>query len=172
MVQTRCPYCGRYFEPIPGKGGRQKTCGELECHARHRRLIDRQWYLDNPDSRRLRDEKVRDRRREEGYWKAYVAGHPEYARCNREQTRERMRALRARRKEEAAILKDPVEYLEGIGPDAAMFATQDLAELRLRGSEASRPSMFATQELVAELSLGMWKYLKARERFATQEGQT
>jgi hypothetical protein len=30
--------------------------------------------------------------------------------------------------------------------------------------------MFATQELVEGLSVGTWRYLMARERFATQEG--
>ena len=30
--------------------------------------------------------------------------------------------------------------------------------------------MFATQELAAGLSVGVWRYLLARERFATREG--
>ncbi len=99
-----------------------------------------------------------------------MADHQECADLNREKTRERMRTLRARRKEEAAVLKDPVEYLDGLGAGARLFATQDLAELQPRGGEVSRPSMFATQELATALSLGILKYLKARERVATQEG--
>lgn len=171
MAHARCPYCGRWFKPLAGKGGRQKTCGHAICRARHRRILNEQWWADNPEDRRLRDEKVRNRRREEGYWRKYVASHPDYKELNREQTRERMRQLRARRKDESEVLKDPMKYLEGLGvPSQELFATQELAVPQLRRSEESRPTMFATQELAMGLSVGMWRYLKARERFATQVG--
>jgi hypothetical protein len=82
-----------------------------------------------------------------------------------------MRLLRARRKEEAVVLKNPVKYLEGLGVGSeGLFATQELAEAAARREEGSRPSVFATRELAAGLSVGMWRYLMARERFATREG--
>ncbi|MBI4425392.1 MAG: hypothetical protein HY554_16805 [Elusimicrobia bacterium] len=119
----------------------------------------------------MREEKVRDRRREEGYWSKRRDAAPDYVELNRAQTRLRMRALRARRKEDAEVLEDPLGYLDRLGrPGERMFATQELAEPSARRRRVPRPTMFATQELVAGLSVGMWRYLRARERFATREG--
>jgi len=82
-----------------------------------------------------------------------------------------MRLLRARRREDAGVLADPLKYLEGLGVGAeGLFATQELAEALARRGEGSRSTVFATQELVTELSVGMWRYLLARARFATREG--
>ena len=61
-----------------------------------------------------------------------------------------MRQMRAARKEAGLILKEPVRYLEELGS---------------RGAE-----MFATQESIAGLSVGLWTYLKVRAMFATREG--
>lgn len=133
--------------------------------------MSRRWWADNPASRQARYEKVRDRRREEGYWDDYRAGHEDYVERNRAQTRGRMRALRARRKEEAGVLADPLKYLEGLGAGSEdLFATQELAGAWARRGKGPRPTVFATQELAAGLSVGMWRYLRARERFATREG--
>lgn len=171
MPQSRCPYCGRWFTAELGKGQRQKTCGAPECRRAHKQAQNRQWWAENPVSRQVRYEKVRDRRREQGYWRQHREEDPDYVERNRAQTRERMRALRARRKEEAGVLKNPLKYLEGLGVGSeGLFATQELAEASARRGEGLRQRMFATQELAAGLSVGMWRYLLARERFATREG--
>ena len=150
MPQSRCPYCGRWFTAELGKGQRQKTCGAPECRRAHKQAQDRAWWAENPTSRQVRYEKVRDRRREQGYWRKHREEDPDYVERNRAQTRERMRALRARRKEEAGVLENPLTYLEGLGVGSG--------------------GLFATQELATGLSVGLWRYLLARERFATQEG--
>ena len=171
MPQSRCPYCGRWFTPELGKCQRQKTCGAPECRLAHKQALNRRWWAENPASRQARYEKVRDRRREQGYWRQHREHDPDYVERNRAQTRERMRVLRARRKEDAGVLADPLKYLEGLGVGSeGLFATQELAEVAARRGEGSRPTVFATQELVAGLSVGMWRYLRARERFATREG--
>jgi len=58
--------------------------------------------------------------------------------------------LRAKRREAEQILKAPLLYLEGLG--------------------VAKGEMFATQEPIAALTVGVWKYLKARALFATPEG--
>lgn len=173
MAQPRCPYCGTWFTPWPGKGPRQVTCGSEACQRAHKAALNRQWLTDNPDDREARYKKVLDRRREEGYWRKHRADDPDYVERNRDQTRERMRALRAWRKEEAQVLKEPLQFLDGLRVSAeGLFATQELAPrkdaVKSEGTRA-RPTMFATRELAAGLSVGLWRYLRVRERFATQE---
>lgn len=172
MPQPRCPYCGTWFTPWPGKGPRQVTCGNEACRRAHKAALNRQWLANDPGAREARYKKVLDRRREEGYWRKHRAGDPDYVERNREQTRERMRALRARRKEAAQVLKDPLRFLDGLRvPAEGLFATQELARDKNDGKSEgtrARPTMFATQELAAGLSVGLWRYLWARERFATR----
>lgn len=171
MAAARCPYCGRWFKSRPRKGERQKTCGEPECRAQHKQALNQQWLAKNPASRQLRNEKVRDRRREAGFWDEWRERNLEYVERNREQTRERMRALRARRKEAAEVLADPGKYLEALRAAAEeLFATRELVEVVSRRGKGRRSTMFATRELVGGLSVGMWKYLRAEARFATREG--
>ena len=155
MPQSRCPYCGRWFTAELGKGQRQKTCGAPECRRAHKQAQNRAWWAENPTSRQARYEKVRDRRREQGYWRQHREQDPDYVERNRAQTRARMRVLRARRKEEAGVLKNPLKYLEGLRVGSeGLFATQELAEATARREEGSRPRMFATQELATGLSVG------------------
>jgi len=133
--------------------------------------MNRQWWEKHPARRRERYEQVKARRCEQRYWDKRRARLPDYVKRNREQTRERMKMLRAKRKEAAQILKAPLRYLEGLGvAKKEMFATQEPIGPVARRAERSRPSVFATQEPIAALTVGVWKYLKARALFATQEG--
>ncbi len=171
MPGARCPYCGRWFAPGRWKGARQKTCGQPECRAQHKHGLNLRWWARNPELRKIRDKKVAGRRQEQGYGDAWREFNPDYVKRNREQTRERMRALRARRKEAAEVLADPVKYLDGLrGPAEGLFATRELAEAISRRRKGRRSTMFATQELARGLAVGLWRYLRAQERFATQEG--
>lgn len=171
MAQPRCPYCGRWYAVHPRLWGRQKTCGHAECRAKHKAALNRKWWKEHPVKRYERYERVKTRRREQKYWDKRRARLPDYVKRNREQTRKRMRLLRAKRREAAQILKAPLQYLEGLGADEnEMFATQESIGSAARRAARSRPTMFATQEPIAALTVGVWKYLKAREVFATQEG--
>jgi hypothetical protein len=171
MPQPRCPHCGKWFIPELGKGQRQKTCGAAECRQAHKQALNRRWWADNPACRQARVDKIRDRRRRIGYYDDYRRRNAKYVERNRVQTRERMRALRSQRKQDAGILANPLKYLEGLGVGAeGLFATQELAEASARREDGPRPTVFATQELVVGFSVGIWRYLRARERFATREG--
>lgn len=169
----RCPYCGTWFTPWPGKGPRQVTCGSEACRRAHKAALNRQWLADNPADREARYKKVLDRRREEGYWRKNRTDNPDYAERNRDQTRERMRALRARRKEEAQVLKDRQGFLDGLRVAAeGLFATQELDPQKDAGKNKrtrARSTKFATRELAAGLAVGLWRYVRAQERFATRE---
>lgn len=171
MAQARCPYCGRWYAIHPRLWGRQKTCGYAECRAKHKAVLNRKWREAHPAKQQERDEQVKARRREQKYWNNRRAQRPDEVERNRKKTRVRMRLLRAKRKEAAQILKAPLLYLEGLGvAKEEMFATQESIGPVARRAEQPRPSVFATQEPIAALTVGVWKYLKARELFATQEG--
>ncbi len=171
MAAARCPYCGRWFKPGLWKGARQKTCGQPACRVQHKRALNRQWWTEQPEARKIRDKKVTTRRREQGFWGDWRERNPESVERNRAQTRERMRALRAGRKEAVEVLADPAKYLDGLrGPAEGLFATQELAGAVSRRKKGGRSTMFATQELAKGLAVGMWRYLRAQERFATREG--
>jgi len=171
MAQARCPYCGRWYATHPRLWGRQKTCGRAECRAKHKAALNRKWLEAHPAKRQERYEKVKAKRCEEKYWNKRRAQRPDEVERNRKQTRERMRALRAKRKEAAQILKAPLRYLEGLGvAKGEMFATQESIGPTARRAGRPRPSVFATQEPIAALTVGVWKYLKARALFATPEG--
>lgn len=171
MAQARCPYCGRWYAIHPRLWGRQKTCGRAKCRAKHKATLNRKWRAAHPAKQHERYERVKARRREQKYWNNRRAQRPDEVERNRKKTRERMRLLRAKRKEAAQILKTPLQYLEGlVAAKEEMFATQEPIGPVARRAERPRPSVFATQEPIAALTVGIWKYLKARELFATQEG--
>ncbi len=171
MAQARCPYCGRWYKIHPRLWGRQKTCGGVKCRAKHKATLNRKWREAHPVRQKARNEQVKVRRREQKYWNKRRTQRPDEVERNRKQTRERMQLLRAKRKEAAQILNAPLQYLEGLGvAKGEMFATQESIGPAARRGGVPRPSVFATQEPIAALTVGVWKYLKAREMFATQEG--
>ena len=112
MAQDRCPYCGKWFKAVVGKGGRQKTCGSGTCGRAHKRALDRLWREADPGWVKDRQPKVRAWAKGRGYWKGYRADHPEYAERNRAQTRERARKRREEERRGRRMREDPVGYLE------------------------------------------------------------
>lgn len=171
MAQARCPYCGRWYAIHPRLWGRQKTCGRAKCRGKHKAALNRKWREAHPAKQHERYEQVKARRREQKFWAKRRAEKPDEVERNRKKTRKRMRFLRARHREAAQILKTPLLYLEGLGvAKEEMFATQESIGPVARRAGRPRPSVFATQEPIAALTVGVWKYLKARELFATQEG--
>ena len=171
MVQARCPYCGRWFKAVPGKGPRQVTCGAEACRAAHKRALGRRWRAENPERTLGRQGKVRAWAQERGYWRGWRDEHPGYVDRNREQTRERMRRLREERR---PLLADPVEYLRGLkaqcGEDVCKPGIgQAQKRLKTQGNSRTADDVCKTgtgRELVVEVV----DFLLARELFAKQEG--
>lgn len=63
----RCLFCGRYFQPNPRVGERQKACFREECRKGRKQLAQSQWCERNPGYFRGRYEYVkqwRQRRKE------------------------------------------------------------------------------------------------------------
>lgn len=166
MTQPRCPYCGRWFEADPERGKRQVTCLKPGCQAAHKKVLDRRWHSANPERTLGRQGKVRAWAKEQGYWKAYRAEHPEAAQRNREQTRERMRKRRQEARQARWILANPVGYLRGLRADVCKTRTG--GPLRPTGKGASVDDVCKTRTR-GEALVGMMDYLIVREVFAKHE---
>ena len=68
----KCVSCGRFFEPDPRVGERQKSCVP-KCRKEHKRRRDKVWRQRNPDYFKGRY----------GYVKAWRAAHPGYQKGRR-----------------------------------------------------------------------------------------
>ena len=171
MAQARCPYCGKWFQPTPGKGARQKTCGASACRRAHKRALGRRWSAENPERTLGRQGKVREWADEQDYWRDWREANPEYAERNREQTRERMRRLWAERRQARTVLGDPVGYLRGLKARCGAGVCKTGL-----GEADSSTEKAATADDVCKTGLGgvavveLVDYLLAREVFAKQEG--
>lgn len=162
MTEKCCLYCGKLYIPYGRLAKRQKVCGAAECVAKHKRAMSRRWWAARPGRRRIRNAKKRQWAEKCGYWREYRAQHPEYAARNREQSRKRQRERRAL----AAVLRRPVEYLEGLkAPGGRMFANQELLA-ETNDGEPGAARMFANQELLNQRLDGTLRYLKAQAVFA------
>ncbi|MEK7763556.1 MAG: hypothetical protein AAB433_18425 [Nitrospirota bacterium] len=170
MAQARCPYCGEWFKPMPGKGKRQKTCGAPACQLAHKRALGYLWRAENPERSLGRQGKVCEWAEERGYWRGWRGENPGYVKRNREKTRERMQLLRAERRRARAVLGDPVGYLR----DLKARCGEGVCKTGL-GEAVFSTGKTVTAEHVCKTGLGgaavveVVDYLLAREVFAKQE---
>jgi len=171
MAQARCPYCGKWFQPTPGKGGRQRTCGMPACRLAHKRVLGQRWRAENPERTLGRQGKVREWAQERGYWRGWRGENPGYVKSNRGKTRERMQRLRAERRQARVVLGDPVGYLRVLKARCG----EDVCKTGL-GEAISSTGAAVTVDDVCKTGLGgavvveVVDYLLARELFAKQEG--
>lgn len=174
MKARRCVICGRYFSPYSRKTEEQVLCGRLECRCRRRQEMARAWWKNNPDGLVERQKKKRAWAKGCDYWSNTRKSNPAYTVRNREQTRERMRRMRAALARYAAPLKNPIAYLEGLkcpepGLSAEMFANQDsLGHISRRGKPLRRRE-FANQDSLAARLDGVCDFLIGQEMFANQD---
>lgn len=174
MAQARCPYCGRWFTAVAGKGSRQVTCGAEACKAAHKRELGRRWRAENPERTLRRQEKVRTWAQKGGYWRGWREDHPGYVDRNREQTRERMSRLREERRKARVLLADPVGYLRGLKVQFCEGVCKPGTGRGGKGLKMRKNSRTADdvckpgtgREPVVEVV----DFLLARELFAKQEG--
>lgn len=170
MSQPRCPYCGIWFKPEPGKGERQVTCGELACRLAHKKVLGQQWREVNPERTLGRQKKVRDWARERDYRRDWRNKHPGYVERNREQTRERMRKRRQEQRRAGTILGDPVAYLKGLKAlwqgDVCKTGTGGAQVSTRKGPTADDVCKTGTG---GDPVVGVVDYLIAREMFAKQD---
>lgn len=47
--KKKCCVCGKWFQPDPRVGARQKACGAASCQRERHRRADRAWHAANPD---------------------------------------------------------------------------------------------------------------------------
>lgn len=70
IEQSRCIYCGRFFEPDRRVGSRQKCCGRPGCRKARKRESQRKWVEKNPGYFKGRYENT----------KKWLSAHPGYLR--------------------------------------------------------------------------------------------
>lgn len=71
----RCVSCGRYFEPDPRIGGRQKAC-RRKCQREHKKRRDKAWRRKNPEYFKGRYEYVKA-------WRLEHSGYQKARRCKK-----------------------------------------------------------------------------------------
>jgi len=174
MKARRCVICGRYFSPYSRKTHEQVLCGRLECRRRKRQEWERDWWRSNPDCLPERKRKTRIWAKERDYWRQNRVKRPEYTARNREQTRVRMRRLRAAEANYVLPLKNPIAYLEGLKCPkpvlpAEMFAKQDSLGHSPRREKPLRRRVFAKQDSLNARLDGVCNFLIGREMFAKQD---
>lgn len=83
--KKRCCWCKRSFVIHPRLGGRQKSCGELDCKRKQKILSHQIWKKKEKKVYRKNQEDWR--RNNPGYWRAYRIKNAAYTLKNRHQSR-------------------------------------------------------------------------------------
>lgn len=85
MVERRCRYCGRIFQPSKYQPG-QSVCKDADCQQQHRADNHRQRIAADPEYRQVcLDSAQKWRSRNPDYWRRYRERHPAAAERNRQQ---------------------------------------------------------------------------------------
>jgi hypothetical protein len=96
MVERRCPYCERIFQPSKYQPA-QLVCSEDGCQRRRRAEHHRQKIVADPEYRQVcLDSPQKWRSRNPDYWRRYREQHPAAVERNRQQqhVRDQKRRLR------------------------------------------------------------------------------
>jgi|NGEPerStandDraft_6_1074524.scaffolds.fasta_scaffold49235_1 hypothetical protein len=126
MVERRCRYCERIFQPSKYQPG-QSVCSDPGCQRRRRTEYHRQKIAADPEYRQVcLDSPQKWRSRNPDYWRRYREQHPAAVERNRQQpvvlaaNRERMRGA-------VDSQRDTIELYK---VDACWF-TEDGAEIEI-----------------------------------------
>ena len=95
--QKRCLCCGGLFAPDPRTKGKQLYCSKSVCQSKRQRLNEKAWRLKNPEC--LEEQYERSRLWHEArpnYSQQRRKNNPELLQENRNQTKTRMRKIRAK----------------------------------------------------------------------------
>ncbi len=96
MVERRCRYCERSFQPSKYQPA-QSVCSDPDCQRRRRTAYHRQKITADPEYRQVcRDSPQKWRSRNPDYWPRYRKQHPAAVERNRQQqhVRDQKRHLR------------------------------------------------------------------------------
>jgi len=96
MVERRCRYCERVFQPSKFQPG-QSVCSESDCQRRRRSDSRRQKIASDPEYRQVcRDSSRKWRTRNPGYWQRRRESNPAIVERNRQlqRARDQKRKLR------------------------------------------------------------------------------
>ena len=127
MHIRECERCKERIKVDPRIGQAQRVCAKSACLQWRAAQSKRQWRADNGDYY----QGSADRHRA-GYWTAYRSAHPDKAKQQRAQNRERMLQRRILCATQDAIRRNPVGYLQGLR-EGVVCATQDTIVRRVDG---------------------------------------
>lgn len=95
--QKRCLNCGELFNPDSRTKGKQRYCSKAACQTKRQRLNEKDWRRKNPDC--LEEQYERSRlwyKARPDYSRQRRKDDPELLQENRNQTKTRMRKIRAK----------------------------------------------------------------------------
>ena len=130
MVERRCRYCERSFQPPKYQLG-QSVCNELDCQRRRRADYHRQKIAADPEYRQVcRDSPQKWRAHHPDYWRRYREAHPAAVERNRQQqhVRDQKRRLRDLANNNSAFdLKHSAAEIWLLGTDLQHLANNNSA---------------------------------------------
>lgn len=152
----RCAYCGRWFQPDPRIGRRQKACPRPECGRARRRQNWRSWSKRRPDFPATRRHKVRAWAKAcPDYWAGWRKDHPAY----REREKRRMLAKRRRARRVAKQTAMPE------------IAVGKLRDIQAMGPEAVAKQTASSRQMEEVVEFLLWKEGVANQTdMGTQDG--
>lgn len=96
MVERRCRYCGRIFQPSKYQA-KQSVCSDADCQRRRRADYHRQRIAADPEYRQVcLDSPQKWRSRNPDYWRRYREQHPAAVEQNRQRQHVRDQKQRLR----------------------------------------------------------------------------
>lgn len=142
MVERRCRYCERVFQPSKFQPG-QSVCGEPDCQRRRRSDGHRRKVASDPEYRKVCEDSVRKwRTRNPDYWRQRRESNPAVAERNRQQqrVRDRKRKLRDLANNTSAFdLKHSAAQIWLVGGSLAHLANNNSAPAQVWVLEALPP---------------------------------
>jgi hypothetical protein len=130
MVEQRCRYCERSFQPSKYHPG-QSVCSEPDCQRRRRTDYHRQKIATDPEYHQVcRDSPQKWRARNPDYWRQYREQHPAAVERNRERqhVRDQKRRLRDLANNNSAFdLKHSAAQIWLLGAELQNLANNNVA---------------------------------------------
>ncbi len=96
--QKRCKCCGELFHPDVRTKGKQRYCSRPECQSKRQRQNEKDWRRRNPECVEYQYQQTRQwNKAHSNYSRQRRSQYPQLLKDNRDQTRNRMQKIRAKR---------------------------------------------------------------------------
>jgi hypothetical protein len=120
---NKCQSCGRFFQPHPRVGKRQKCCGRAECRKKYEKKYKKTWNSKNPDYFKGRYPET----------KAWRDGNPGYQRAWRQKEREIQNLVSSGTQVNTGTVVVPAKVIKREIQNLVRLVRHCLCELQLTG---------------------------------------